>query len=197
MNHNSERIILMKEKKELIREAAVKVIAQEGFYNTKTFKIAEEAGVAVGTIYNYFDSKDQILEYIFNVEFTKRINLLKELKNKKMPIKEKLKIFIEKHFKEIKENLDTAQILVREKEFPKSSEFSAILNYLNEIPLLMEDMLDKAVKNGEIKNQNTAITAGLIFGALQGVVEKALRTNDIKLLDTADQEVIRFIEEGV
>ncbi len=187
----------MKEKKELIREAAVKVIAQEGFYNTKIFKIAEEAGVAVGTIYNYFDSKDQILEYIFNVEFTKRINLLEELKNKKMSIKNKLKIFIEKHFKEIKENLDTAQILVREKEFPKSSEFSAILNYLNEIPLLMEDMLDKAVKNGEIKNQNTAITAGLIFGALQGVVEKALRTNDIKLLDAADQEVIRFIEEGV
>jgi len=187
----------MKGKKELIREAAVKVIAQEGFYNTKIFKIAEEAGVAVGTIYNYFDSKDQILEYIFNVEFTKRINLLEELKNKKMSIKKKLKIFIEKHFKEIKENLDTAQILVREKEFPKSSEFSAILNYLNEIPLLMEDMLDKAVKNGEIKNQNTAITAGLIFGALQGVVEKALRTNDIKLLDAADQEVIRFIEEGV
>ncbi|MGM0446323.1 MAG: TetR/AcrR family transcriptional regulator [Bacillota bacterium] len=187
----------MSEKKELIRKAAVKIIAQEGFYNTKTAKIAEEAGVAVGTIYNYFNSKDEILEYIFNVEFEKRINLLNELKNKEMPVKEKLEIFIKNHFKEIRENLNTAQILVREKEFPKSSDFSAILNYLNEIPKLMENMLNEAVKNGEISSQNTALTAGLIFGALQGVVEKALRTDDIELLNDADQEVIRFFDKGI
>lgn len=187
----------MEDKKEIIRKAAVKVIAKDGFYNTKTSKIADQAGVAVGTIYNYFNSKDEILEYIFNVEFKKRINLLNELNDKDLPIKEKLKIFIENHFKEIRENLDTAQILVREKEFPKSSEFSAILNYLNEIPLLMENMLNQAVKKDEVKSQNTKVTAGLIFGALQGVVEKALRTNDIDLLNQADKEVIRFFEQGI
>jgi len=185
------------EKKELIRQAAVKIIARDGFYNTKTSKIADEAGVAVGTIYNYFHSKDEILEYIFEVEFEKRINYLKELNDKEISIHDKLSLFIEKHFQEIKNNLDTAQILVREKEFPKTSDFSSILSYLNEIPLLLESMLDEAKEKGEIKEQNTTIIAALIFGALQGVVEKALRTNNLDLLENAEEEVLIFLKNGI
>lgn len=198
MNHHSERVFIMTiEKKELIRQAAVKVIAREGFYNTKTSKIADEAGVAVGTIYNYFNSKDEILEYIFEVEFEKRINYLKELDGKELSIYEKLNMFIEKHFQEIKNNLDTAQILVREKEFPKTGDFSSILSYLNEIPSLLESMLVEAKEKGEIRDQNPTIIAGLIFGALQGVVEKALRTNNLELLDNAEEEVMNFFKRGI
>lgn len=184
-------------KKELIREAALKVIAREGFYNTKTSKIAEEAEVAVGTIYNYFESKDEILEYIFEVEFEKRIEMLKKMKKKESTIFEKLSLFMKSHFDEVKNNLDTAQILVREKEFPKSGDFSAILNYLNEIPILLEEMLEEAMSKGEIKKQNTSITAALIFGGLQGIVEKALRTDSLELLDNAEEEVIKILKEGV
>ena len=184
-------------KKELIREAAVKVIAREGFYNTKTSKIAEEAEIAVGTIYNYFKSKDEILEYIFEVEFDKRIKLLKTMKNKENNIFEKLTLFMENHFSEVKNNLDTAQVLVREKEFPKSGDFSAILKYLNEIPILLEEMLKEAINKGEIRDQDTSILSAMIFGGLQGIVEKALRTDSIELLDNADQEVINLLKKGI
>lgn len=187
---------MSQDKKDLIRQAAVKVIARDGYYNTKTAKIAEEANVAVGTIYNYFDSKDDILEYIFKVEFEKRISYLKEVEKEDMTIYEKLSFFIRKHFKEVKNNLDTAQILVREKEFPKTSEFSSILVYLNDIPALLEEMLREAIKKGEIRQQNISITAGLIFGGLQGVVEKALRTNNIEMLDYAEEEIMKFIKKG-
>lgn len=101
------------------------------------------------------------------------------------------------HFDEVKNNLDTAQILVREKEFPKSRDFSAILNYLNEIPILLEEMLEEAMSKGEIKKQNTSITAALIFGGLQGIVEKALRTDSLELLDNAEEEVIKILKKGV
>lgn len=188
---------MSQDKKDLIRQAAVKVIARDGYYNTKTAKIAEEADVAVGTIYNYFDSKDDILEYIFRVEFEKRIRYLKELEKKDVSIYEKLSFFIKQHFKEIKNNLDTAQILVREKEFPKTSEFSSILDYLNEIPALLEKMLKEASQKGEVRKQDISITAGLIFGGLQGVVEKALRTDNIKILDDAEEEIMKFVKNGV
>jgi hypothetical protein len=137
------------------------------------------------------------LEYIFEVEFEKRINYLKELEGKEMSFHEKLNKFIEKHFKEIKNNLDTAQILVREKEFPKTSDFSSILSYLNKIPSLLESMIKEAIDKNEIREQKPEITAGLIFGALQGVVEKALRTNNLELLDSAEEEVINFFKRGI
>lgn len=40
--------------------AAERVFARSGFYETKMAEIAREAGVGVGTLYNYFESKDVI-----------------------------------------------------------------------------------------------------------------------------------------
>src|SRR3954451_2762251 len=48
-----------------ILDAAVKVFAAEGFYNAKVAQIAQEAGVADGTIYLYFKSKDDLLISLF------------------------------------------------------------------------------------------------------------------------------------
>jgi TetR/AcrR family transcriptional regulator, fatty acid metabolism regulator protein len=53
------------DKRARILEGALKVLAAKGFYNTKVSEIAREAGVADGTIYNYFKSKDDILISLF------------------------------------------------------------------------------------------------------------------------------------
>jgi AcrR family transcriptional regulator len=47
-------------RREQILEAAVKVFARRGFGNATVAEIAEEAGVAAGTIYNYFESKEEL-----------------------------------------------------------------------------------------------------------------------------------------
>ncbi|WP_119069922.1 TetR/AcrR family transcriptional regulator [Aggregatilinea lenta] len=44
-----------------ILEAAARVFAEKGFHRTTTKEIAEAADVAEGTLYNYFDSKDDLL----------------------------------------------------------------------------------------------------------------------------------------
>src|SRR5260370_7920167 len=49
------------DKYQRILEAAVEVIAEHGFFNARVSDIAQRAGVADGTIYLYFKSKDQIL----------------------------------------------------------------------------------------------------------------------------------------
>src|SRR5262245_62232911 len=52
-------------KRERILDAAIKVFAAEGFYNAKVSQIAQAAGVADGTIYLYFKSKDDLLINLF------------------------------------------------------------------------------------------------------------------------------------
>src|SRR3954462_2866258 len=52
-------------KRERILDAAVKVFADKGFYNAKVSEIARVAGVADGTIYLYFKSKDDLLISLF------------------------------------------------------------------------------------------------------------------------------------
>src|SRR4051794_21007190 len=53
------------DKRERIHDAAVKIFAEKGFYNAKVSEIARVAGVADGTIYLYFKSKDDLLISIF------------------------------------------------------------------------------------------------------------------------------------
>jgi TetR/AcrR family fatty acid metabolism transcriptional regulator len=55
----------LNDKRARILEGALKVFAAKGFYTTKVSEIAKEAGVADGTIYNYFKSKDDILISLF------------------------------------------------------------------------------------------------------------------------------------
>ncbi len=184
-------------KKELIRKAAIKVMAEMGFYNTKASRIADEAGIAVGTIYNYFNSKEDILEYIFAVELEKRMVYLEQVKNVEADFWEKLEIFLRKHFNEIKDNPDTGKILVSEKEFPRKSGSKAIGDYLYAIPDKLDYLLTDALKNGEVKECNPEITAAIIFGAIQGVVEKAIKNDNLTLLDSAPEELLKLLKRGL
>ena len=54
------------DKREAILRAAIKVFANKGFFNSKVADIAGEAGIADGTVYLYFKSKDEILHSIFD-----------------------------------------------------------------------------------------------------------------------------------
>jgi TetR/AcrR family fatty acid metabolism transcriptional regulator len=53
-------------KSEDIQEAAIKIFAEYGYFNAKISKIAEVAGVAIGSVYVYFKNKEDILSNIFN-----------------------------------------------------------------------------------------------------------------------------------
>ncbi|MCQ2969734.1 MAG: TetR/AcrR family transcriptional regulator, partial [Clostridium sp.] len=48
------------EKRNKIIEAGFKVICDKGYYNITTNDIAQEAGVSVGIIYQYFNDKKEI-----------------------------------------------------------------------------------------------------------------------------------------
>ena len=53
-------------KRETILRAAIKVFAGNGYFSSKVSDIASEAGIADGTVYLYFKSKDEILHSIFD-----------------------------------------------------------------------------------------------------------------------------------
>ena len=77
---------------------AIQVIAQLGYHYATTDKIANQAGIAVGTIYNYFRNKDEILDYIFQVEVDKRYRCYNELASRDLLALEKMRQLLTMHF---------------------------------------------------------------------------------------------------
>jgi AcrR family transcriptional regulator len=52
-------------KKELLLNAALKLFVENGFHGTATAKIAKEAGVANGTLFQYFKTKEDLIISLF------------------------------------------------------------------------------------------------------------------------------------
>jgi TetR/AcrR family fatty acid metabolism transcriptional regulator len=53
------------DKRRHILDAAIRVFARQGFHATRVSDIADEAGVAYGLVYHYFNSKEEVLNELF------------------------------------------------------------------------------------------------------------------------------------
>ena len=60
------RDLVVRARREQIVEAATRVFAEKGFRRATTREVAREAGVSEGTIYNYFEDKDDLLMAILH-----------------------------------------------------------------------------------------------------------------------------------
>jgi len=78
------------EKRRLILDAALRVFARQGFHACRVSDIAEEAGVAYGLVYHYFDSKEQVLNELFTERWSLLIAATEEADRTDLPAREKL-----------------------------------------------------------------------------------------------------------
>jgi AcrR family transcriptional regulator len=60
---------IRKQKKQLIMDSALELFAENGFHATSMSQVAKKAGISKGLAYNYFESKQEILDDIIATGF--------------------------------------------------------------------------------------------------------------------------------
>src|SRR5690625_7579997 len=93
-----------KPKYKQIIEAAVVVIAENGYHNSQVYKIAKKAGVADGTIYLYFKNKEDILVSVFEEKMGQFIDKIVHAIKEQKTADEKLSTLINMHFSQLANN---------------------------------------------------------------------------------------------
>ncbi len=78
------------DKRRLILDAAVRVFAREGFHTCRVSDIADEAGVAYGLVYHYFQSKDEVLDTLFLERWELMLTAIDEIDARPIAAREKL-----------------------------------------------------------------------------------------------------------
>ena len=151
------------EKKELIRISATKIIAKEGFYKTKVQDIADDAEIAVGTVYIYYKNKDGILDYIFEAQHKRISDYSEKLENKNIPPLDKIKKILKFHFDELKKNPDLAKVLAQEGGGSDENGLKSMKNDSFGVPEIFHKMLDESKGKGEIRDIDTEIFGSIIF----------------------------------
>jgi AcrR family transcriptional regulator len=112
MPRTKEQFSQMREKsKRIIMETALKLFSRYGFHATSINKIASEAGIAVGLVYNYFESKEDLLDQIVKDALIDFDNLL-EIQGREALSKNNLNDLIDTVFDTIKSKIDFWRLII-------------------------------------------------------------------------------------
>src|SRR5256885_6261117 len=176
-------------KRERILRAAVDVFAKNGYFNAKVSEIAKAAGVADGTIYLYFDGKEDLLVTIFR-EHTRNYlqSLEKALAHVRRP-EERIRIAIRHHLETL--GRDHSLAIVAQVELRHSLKFMSLLSqqevadYLN----MLRKMIEHGQSDGSFRRTiHPQLGAKAVFGILDEMVTSwILSEKEYDLAASADQ----------
>ncbi len=155
-------------KKELIAKHALEVFARDGYHSAKVKTIAEEAGIAVGTIYIYFKSKKEIIDYIFYLEFEKDNCYLDKLERMNISPINKVKNYIEYKYDCVQQDPNVMKIIMKDL-IPGQNNENGIMALLFKIIGRVANLMRQGMINGEIKVSDPNLFAFLLFRTVQEV----------------------------
>ncbi len=187
-------------KEELIRSAAIRVFAQKGFHGARAEEIAEEAGVAVGTIYNYFQSKEDLLLAIFQREFDQEMALYESLEEEGLSIPDRIRAILEAHFARLRGAHGVGRVLVRER-FNWSGDIAGRLLELHRGMLTrIEALIQEGIDQGWVRPCDPRIVAPALFAVVESISACAMAYPEMEvggILKSAPEELAALIWTGL
>jgi TetR/AcrR family transcriptional regulator, fatty acid metabolism regulator protein len=154
------------DKRERILGAAERIFARHGFFAAKVSDVAKEAGVADGTIYLYFKSKDDLLIALFERRMLELTEALQGAIAGKPP-REQLRAFIRMYLQKVHDEPAAAEVLTIElrqsSKFMKEYENPAFADFLR----MLGGIIAAAQATGHVTSSIPAhVAARMIFGVL-------------------------------
>lgn len=175
--------IIKKEKRNLFIISALSVFEEKGFNNTRIKDITERANTSVGNFYNYFNSKEEVIEVLISGLAELMISKFRELfiyfKQNRIPPISAVKNLFRGYAKMFKEKKETFLIFFEQmggmdqKYRTKRNEI--LDNFTNEV----EKIISRLIEFGA-RDQNPKITARVWTSTVLGVFIWWIR-NDFKL----------------
>lgn len=159
------------DRRKQILKAAVEVFAERGFHRTRVSDIAKRAGVAYGLIYHYFDSKDDVLNSVFEENWAVFIKVLRDLDaNKELPAVEKLEMIAALLIDALRIAPTIIQVIIQ--EISRSDRFvqAKKLSAFQEAFAVVHSIIVAGQAEGELKRTiDPQVGAYIFFGALETI----------------------------
>src|SRR6266540_3931993 len=159
------------DKRKRILEAAVKVFARKGYFAARVSEIARKAGVADGTIYLYFRSKEDILVKLFDEVMAEHVHQMREALRGLANTPERLRAIALRHLRVLGGNRDLA--VVFQVELRQSTQFMErfTASWLQDYFALLNEVMEEGQRNGSLREDlNRKVATKAFFGALDEMV---------------------------
>ncbi|MDX6613057.1 MAG: TetR/AcrR family transcriptional regulator, fatty acid metabolism regulator protein [Blastocatellia bacterium] len=183
------------DKREAILRAATSVFASNGYFNSKVADIAKAAGVADGTVYLYFKSKEEILHSIFDRSVDGAVADARRQLEELDDAREKLRRIALLHLERLGADRDLA--IVFQVELRGSTKFMEEFSAAGfaEYLALIRSTFEEGQRSGAFRKElNAKVMAKILFGALDEMATNwIISKRRYKLAPMADQVLDIFL----
>jgi AcrR family transcriptional regulator len=159
------------ERRRQILDAAVRVFARQGFHSTRVADIADEADVAYGLVYHYFDSKENVLDELFRQRWSLLIEAIREADRSLDPPQAKLGAVAGFIIDSYRYDPELMKVVIVEVTRAANSFGQTHLEQINEAYSLIAKIVTEGQASGHFRNDVDAYFASMTF---YGVIEQLL-----------------------
>jgi TetR/AcrR family fatty acid metabolism transcriptional regulator len=183
------------EKYQKILEAAVKVFADRGFFQSTVSQIAKEAGVADGTIYLYFKNKDDILVQFYEYKTSQVFEQFRQAVEQSMNAEQKLRSLVRTHLEEFQKDINMAIVYQAETHQHQRLAQDVIKQIFKMYREIITEVLELGQQEGHFRrNLYIGLVMRLITGAVDEVINSWIHSGgSYDLVSMADPLVDLFI----
>jgi len=182
------------EKKKAIFESTLELIKDNGFHGTPMSMVAKEAGVAAGTIYHYFDSKERLMCELYSYVKRRVIEAVRDGDTPELPYRER--------FFEIWLNLfyfyrDNPNILQFFEQFVNSPYNAKKLEPgYDEFQHMLFRFFSKGIEEGHLRPANPEILGMLTHGSII-TTAKVYKHGKIQLGEEELKQIAEILWDGI
>jgi AcrR family transcriptional regulator len=180
----TDRSIAQEEKRRQILDAAVRVFARKGYHSCRVGDITQEAGVAHGLLYHYFDSKEAVLETVFRETWSDVLEALTAVETSGDPPREQLRHVAAILLRSWRREPDLVRVLVR--EVARSPQVQSKVDELRQVFEAIERIVAGGQRAGAIRSDLEPRLASWIF---YGAIEEILTGWVLGQLPDGDEDV--------
>ena len=153
------------EKRRQILDAAVRVFARRGFHTSRVGDIAEEAGVAHGLLYHYFESKDAVLEAVFHENWSILVARIENVEETDEPAADQIRHIAAIVLRTWLHLPDVVRVVIQ--EFGRSPELGERIGELTLPIVALQRVIARGIERGEFrKDIDPAFAATVVYGSI-------------------------------
>ena len=184
-------------KRERIIAAAARLFGEKGYHDTTTAEIAESAGVAAGTIYIYFSSKEELLVAVFEEFLGQHMERLREGVELEPTPKKKLDRLLSLGLKLMQDNPDSARIFLSQLRQSTEMITTVAKRSSRAYKDIIESILVEGIRSGLCREVDVPAVASMLFGAWQTTVLEWVADGCSYTLTDKTEELTNFVLHGV
>jgi len=159
-------------RREDILKAALELFREEGFEKVTVESIAKGAGIAKGSVYNYFKTKESVYEAVIADIASRNLDIARAiLTDKKASPKERLTRYIDWAFQLSEQQEKSLSRVLEPEANPNQRQMylRALDEGISQMLPYFEQLLEEGAANTEFEISNARFTAAAMLGAFRGI----------------------------